>query len=77
MGRVSREPDRLSVAFDDEGLVANAGLILVATLAARLGLGGLVDASMRLGDRSAGFTPGRKILTIVHTMVAGLMCASP
>jgi hypothetical protein len=71
VGRVSHEPDRLSVVFDDTGLVANAGLILVATLAARLGLGALVDATVRLGDRSAGFAPGRKVLTIVHAMVAG------
>ena len=34
--RVSHSPDRLRVTFDDEGLVANAGLPLVATLSARL-----------------------------------------
>jgi hypothetical protein len=69
--RVSHEPDRLSVVFDDTGLVANAGLILVATLAARLGLSALGDATVRLGDRSAGFAPGRKVLTIVHAMGTG------
>jgi hypothetical protein len=35
---VSHSPDRLRVTFDDEGLVANAGLLPVATLAARLGV---------------------------------------
>jgi hypothetical protein len=45
------------------------GLILVATSAARLGLAGLVDATVRLGR--CRFAPGRKVLTIVHAMVAG------
>ena len=31
-------PDRIQIAFDDHRLVANAGLILPATLALRLGL---------------------------------------
>ena len=30
-------PDRIQIAFDDHRLVANAGLILPATLALRLG----------------------------------------
>ena len=49
MSRVSHGPDRLRVVFDDQALVANAGLILVATLTARLGLEALVDATVRLG----------------------------
>ena len=69
MSRVSHGPDRLRVVFDDPGLVANAGLLLVATLTARLGLEALVDATVRLGR--GGFAPGRKVLTLVHAMVAG------
>ena len=38
MRPVSHVPDRVEVIFDDPGLVANAGLLMVATLAARLGL---------------------------------------
>ena len=30
-------PDRIQIAFDDDRLVANAGLLLPATLAGRLG----------------------------------------
>ncbi|HET9689596.1 MAG TPA: hypothetical protein VFP61_00475 [Acidimicrobiales bacterium] len=59
------------MSFDDVGLVANAGLVLVATLADRLGLEVLVDEMVRLGDRPGGFRPGRKLLTLVHAMVAG------
>lgn len=69
MSRVSHGPDRLRVVFDDPALVANAGLILVATLTARLGLEALIDATVRLGR--GGFAPGRKVLTLVHAMVAG------
>ena len=33
------QPDRIRIAFDDHRLVANAGLVLPATLALRLDLG--------------------------------------
>ena len=36
-------PDRIHVTFDDHRLVANAGLILLVTLAQRVGLRELVD----------------------------------
>jgi hypothetical protein len=36
--RVSQPLDRVEVIFDDDNLVANAGLILPATLAGRLEL---------------------------------------
>jgi len=51
--------------------VADAGLILVATLVSRLGLEALVDTTVRFTDRAGGFRPGRKVLTLVHAMVAG------
>jgi hypothetical protein len=68
---VSRGIDRVCVTFDDPNLVANAGLLLVATLVRRLGLEALCNATIRLGGRAGGFQPGRKILTLVHAMVAG------
>jgi hypothetical protein len=63
--------DRVGVSFDDESLVANAGLILTATLALRLDLEALIDATVRLGGRVGGFAPGRKVLTLVHAIIAG------
>ena len=42
--------DRLDVTFDDERLVANAGLMLPATLAQHLGLRELFDEHVDLGD---------------------------
>jgi len=65
----SHSPDRLVVGFDDDHAVANAALV-PATLAARLGMDRLVD----LGDRPGAHRPGRKVLTLVHAMVAGGDC---
>ena len=42
-------PDRIRIAFDDHRLVANAGLVLPATLARHLGLPQLVDRRLDLG----------------------------
>ena len=47
-------PDGIRIAFDVHRLVANAGLLLTATLARHLGLRELVDHHLDLGD-----TPGR------------------
>lgn len=71
MSRVSHSPDRLRVTFDDEGLVANAGLLLVATLAARLGVGAIVEQTLRMAGLVGGARPGRKVLTLVHAIAAG------
>ena len=71
MTRVSHAIDRIDVTFDDPNLVANAGLLLVATLTQRLGLEALVNATLRLFGRVGGFRPGRKVLTLVHAMIAG------
>jgi hypothetical protein len=69
--RVSHGLDRVGVDFDDESLVANAGLILVATMAARLDLEALIDATVRLVGRVGGHRPGRKVMTLVHAIIAG------
>ncbi len=71
MKPVSRGIDRIAVTFDDPNLVANAGLLLVATLVSKLGLEDLCDKTIGLIGRTGGFRPGRKILTLVHAMVAG------
>ena len=71
MSSVSRAVDRLEVTFDDPNLVANAGLVMVATLAARLGLEALINRTVRLTGRVGGSRPGRKVLTLVHAIVAG------
>jgi len=64
---VSRTIDRYDTTFDHDGLIANAGLIMIATLMSRLGLERLVNTWVRTGS----FAPGRKICTLVAAMIAG------
>ena len=71
MSSVSRGIDRIEVTFDEPNLVANAGLLLVATLVVRLRLEALINDMVDLSDRVGGALPGRKVLTLVHAMVAG------
>ena len=71
MGGVSRGIDRIEAIFDDPNLVANAGLIVPATLMVRLGLEGLVNRSVRLVGRVGGSRPGRKVCTLVAAILAG------
>ena len=71
MKSVSRSIERVDVIFDDDTLVADAGLILPATLMVRLGLEQLINATVRLVDRVGGAHPGRKVLTVVAAILAG------
>ena len=74
MVKVSSEsvrPESVGVEFDDERLIANAGLVLIATLNRRLGIESLVDKTVRLGERAGAARPGRKVLTLIHAIVAG------
>ena len=43
------------MTFDEPGLVANAGLLLVATLVKRLDLEALVDTMVRFPSKLGGF----------------------
>lgn len=74
MTRVSQSLDRIEATFDDPNLVADAGLLLVATLVMRLRLEELIDSVVRLTGRVGGARPGRKVLTVVHAMIAGANC---
>ena len=67
-------PDRIQVAFDDHRLVANAGLLLSATLALHLGLPQLVDRHLDLGRAPGRANPGDKMLTLVASALAGGDC---
>jgi len=70
----SHTPTRLAVTFDDDRAVAGAGLALVAILSKQLGTYALANQVIDLGDRPGHALPGRKVLTIVHAMVAGADC---
>src|SRR4029450_4156476 len=63
--------DQLDTCFDDTHAVANAGLLLAATLAQRLGIEQAADALIDLGERPGAHRPGRQLLTLVHATRAG------
>jgi hypothetical protein len=67
----SRALERIGVTFDEPSLVADAGLLVPATLMVRLGLEGLVNQTVRLTGRVGGALPGRKMLTLVAAILAG------
>ncbi len=67
-------PDRIQVAFDDHRLVANAGLMLPATLARRLGLPQLVEQDLDLGRAPGRANTGDKLMTLVASALAGGDC---
>ena len=67
-------PDRIKIAFDDHRLVANAGLLLPATLALHLGLSQLVQQRLDLGDAPGRANTGDKIMTLVASALAGGDC---
>lgn len=71
MNSVSRRFERVEVTFDDPTLVADAGLLLPATLMVLLGLEALVNQLVQLSGRVGGSRPGRKVLSLVAAILAG------
>ena len=69
-----RHPDRIRIAFDDHRLVANAGLILPATLARRLGLPDLVHNHLDLGRVPGWANTGDKMMTRCPRGASGRRC---
>src|SRR3989440_3997570 len=70
----SHSLDTLCLQFDDPNLVANAGLILPATLAQHLGLEELYRAHVHLGDAPGRANVGIKAMTLIHSAHAGGDC---
>ena len=66
--------DRIQITFDDHRLVANAGLLLPATLALHLGLPELVDRRLDLGNAPGRAKPGDKVMTLVASALACGAC---
>jgi Transposase DDE domain group 1 len=70
----SHSPSRLGVAFDDAHAVATPGWSLPAVLAQHLGIEQLADELVDLGDRPGAAHPGRKVMTLLHALIAGGDC---
>jgi hypothetical protein len=69
--RSSHSLDAVGVTFDDEHAVADAGMILPATLAQHLGLRELFDDHVDLGDVPGRANVGQKAMTVIHSALAG------
>ena len=69
--RSSHSLDAIDVTFDDERLVADAGLMLPATLAQHLGLRELFDDHVDLGQAAGHANVGHKAMTLIHSALAG------
>ncbi len=64
--------DGVQVTFDDERVVCDAGIAVVATLALRLGIEALAGDLVRLRrDRPCAANAGRKVMALVYAMVMG------
>jgi hypothetical protein len=64
--------DGVRVEFDDERVVSDVGVMLVATVAQRLGLEALTGDLVRLRrDRPGAANAGRKVLALIYAMVLG------
>src|ERR1700757_1392907 len=64
--------DGLDVVFDDERVVSDAGVVLVATLAERLGIEDRARRLVRLRrDRPGAANAGRKVMALVFAMLLG------
>jgi hypothetical protein len=67
--------DHVEVVFDDEKVVSDAGIMLLATLTERLGVQRLVDDMVLLPrDRPGAVNAGRKVLALLFSMMLGGDC---
>ena len=64
--------DGLAVEFDDARVVSDAGVMLVAALAGRLGVEALAQRLVRLRrDRPGAANAGRKVMALIYAMLLG------
>jgi hypothetical protein len=67
--------DGMRVVFDDERVVSDAGIALVATLAGRLGIEGVIGRFVALRrDRPGAANAGRKVMALIFAMLLGADC---
>jgi hypothetical protein len=69
--KASHTLDTIRTSFDEEHLVANAGLLLPATLMERLGVRGLLDERVHLGGVPGAANVGLKGSALVAALLAG------
>jgi hypothetical protein len=68
--RACHTPGAIAVTFDDDPAVADAGLVLTATLAEGLLLRELLDTHVDLGDMPGAANAGDKAMTLISSALA-------
>lgn len=63
--------EAIDTVFDDPNVVVNAGLLPIARLANRLGLGRLIDSTVTLNNPHVWANAGSKMMSLVFTLIAG------
>jgi hypothetical protein len=64
--------DGVQVKFDDERVVSDAGIVLAATVAGRLGIEALAQRLVRLRPKRPGAgNAGRKVMSLIFAMALG------
>src|SRR3982075_1035563 len=64
--------DGVRISFDDERVVSDAGIALVATLAGRLGIERLAGRLVRVRRGQPGASnAGRKVMALIYAMLLG------
>ncbi len=71
--KVTERSALVQVAASTQQLTAHAGLVLVRELAARLGVGALLDR-LTVKKRQRGYSPAQAILGLCETLIAGGEC---
>jgi Transposase DDE domain group 1 len=67
--------DGVRVVVDDDRVVCDAGVALVATLAGRLGIERMAGRLVRLPrDRPGACNAGRKVMALIYAMALGAAC---
>lgn len=69
--KASHTLDAIRTTFDEEHLVANAGLLLVATLMQKLGVERVIHERVDLGPVPGSANAGMKGVALIATLVAG------
>jgi Transposase DDE domain group 1 len=69
--RACHSPDAIAVIIDDDHAVADAGLVLTASLAEGLLLRELFDTHVDLGDAPGAANAGDKAMTLISSALAG------
>lgn len=66
--------DAMQVSFDDERVVSDAGIVLVATLAGRLGIEALAQRRCAYGPITPARATSQKVMALIYAMVLGADC---